>query len=287
MSLTSNWTFRLLDNGAILNDDAVPGQPFIDIDKVSGLDNAPFRESKRDHEGVDGGFIDAEFETGRDITLSGTVYSNGTPLEPFLDTLKANYAPVSDPVPFYLFDDDTGERVIFVKSRGCRYDWELSRRIGLTPIQFLLYAEDPRIYENFVQTIPFAIGATFTTGMSFNLVFNLSFGGSSTTLDGQFVTNAGNRPAPAIVTFTGPLDTPVLINDTSGDVLQFNIILDVGDTLVVDLANHTVKLNGNTNRRNTLVAPNWFLLPVGQTFLRFRAASGSGSMILTFKNAYR
>jgi hypothetical protein len=286
-SLVNPLSFQLNDTGVVLNDDTIIGIPFVDITQVSGLDNAPYRETKRDHEGTDGGFLDAEFETGRDITLVGTVYGNGFDLETYLDSLKYNYGPVQTPIPFYYITENGSRRLLFVKPRGCRYDWTTARRMSMTPVQFTMYAEDPRIYDVNQQSITFPIGGVVTTGFSFNLIFNLSFGGVSAGTDGTFVTNFGNRPTPAIFTISGPMDTPTIVNDTTGDQLQFNIVLAVGDVLVVDTANHTVRLNGNTNRRNTLVQPNWFMLSPGQTFLRFRATSGSGNMVLTFRSAWR
>jgi Siphovirus-type tail component, C-terminal domain len=65
-----------------------------------------------------------------------------------LDDLKANYAPVQTPIPFYLKAPGVAERVLFVKPRGIRYDWETARRIGVTPASFMMYAEDPRIYDS-------------------------------------------------------------------------------------------------------------------------------------------
>lgn len=281
-------TFQLNTDGVILNDEiTAPGTPFVDVEKVSGLDSAPIRETRRDHEGVDGGFIDAEFEVGREITIEGTVYSNGQPLESYLDNLKSNYAPVADPVPFYYITETNLNRLLFVKPLGCEYDWDLARRLGMTPIAIKMYAEDPRIYTNSLQTVPFSMGATITNGFSFNLGFNLTFGGVAATPDGQYVTNGGNRPTPAIFTINGPVTTPLIINDTLGLSLLFDIDLLAGETLVVDISNHTVRLNGTANRRNTLVVPNWFLLGKGQSFIRFRGIAGSGNMVLTFRDAWR
>lgn len=286
-TLVNPLTFQLTDTGVVLNDDLiVPNSSFVDIDKVSGLDSPPFRTTQRDHEGTDGGFMDAEFETGRDISLEGTVYGQGN-LEPYLDSLKANWAPSSVLIPFYFMTEQAQRRVLYIKPLGCNYDWDLSRRLGITPVKFVGYAEDPRIYDDFVNSATFLVGATITTGFGFNLGFNFGFGGSSSSVDGQYLTNLGNRPTPATLTFTGPLDTPIVINDTTGDSLQFNIVLTASDVLVVDLLYRTVTLNDSANRRGTLVTPNWFLLAPGQNFLRFRAASGSGSLQIDYRNAWR
>lgn len=287
-TLTNPLTFQLSDNGVILNDDQLTvNGSFVDIELVRGLDSAPYRETKRDHEGVDGGFLDAEFETGRDITLEGTIYSNGTSLEPMLDQIKANFGPVQNPIPFYFLTETGLARVIFVKPRGVRYDWSVARRLGMTPIKFDMYAEDPRIYEQSQNSVTIPLNALVSSGFGFPLTFNLSFGGTVGGVDGKFINNIGNRSTPAVITITGPVDTPQIINDATGDLLQFNIILSSTDTLDIDLGNHTVRLNGATNRRNTLQVPNWFLLAPGNSYIRFRSSSGTGTATVKFRSAWR
>ncbi|SRR5712691_9413302 len=286
-SLVNPLTFQLYDNGVILNDDTVISRPFVDINAVHGLDNAPYRETRRDHEGVDGGFIDAEFETGREIQLEGTVYSNGTSLEAFLDNLKSNFAPVREVVPFYFTTESNEIRFLNVKPTGCNYDWELARRLGITDVKFNMFAEDPRIYSNTLTSQTMDISTINTNGFSFNIAFNLSFGGSSAIGSGQFFLNAGNRPTPAVMTILGPVTNPTIINDTIGISLVFLIDIAASETLVIDLANHTVRLNGITNRRNTMLSPTWFMFDPGYTFIRFAAASGSGTLTVNMRSAWR
>lgn len=282
----NDYTFQLTNTGVALNTDA--STPFVDITKVSGLDNAPYRETLRDHEGTDGGFIDAEFEKGRDIILEGVIYANIGTVETYLDLLKANFAPVTAPVPFYLKAPGVVERVVFVKPRGVRYDWDTARRLGMTQAQFLMYAEDPRIYESTLNNLVLAYGGSAGLGLAFNVGFNVNFGGGATPSGGT-VTNSGNRPTPAVFTITGPIDNPVITNSTVGKSLGFTISLAVGETLTVDTVNRTVYLNGNLNRRNTLTSPNWFFLEVGSNIIVFGGASGTGATTLSvaYRSAWR
>lgn len=291
-SLVNDTTFQLTDTGVVLNDDTVPNVPFIDIETVTGLDSAPFRQTKREHEGVDGGFMDAEFETGRDISLQGVVYSNNNPTETFLDALKANWGPSTTLLPLYYYTLETGLRVIYVKPLGCQYNWDTLRRVGMTAITFTAYAEDPRIYSGsqLVSVIP--VNATVFTGFAFNFGFNLSFGGVTNTSDGQFVYNLGNRPAPIVMTITGPVTNPIIVNDTVSSLMAFNITLGVGDQLVIDTQYRTVRLNG-ANRRSTMTYPGWFDLqpaPIaagGANFIRFRSSGGTGTLTLTYRASWR
>ncbi len=286
MPLTEELTFKLGDAGVILNTDST-SLPFVDIQKVIGLDSAPFRETQRDHEGVDGGFLDAELEKGRPIILQGEAYADTSSVEEYLDSLKANFAPSRTLIPLYFKAPGVVERLVYVKPQGCRYDWEQARRIGKTAIQFKAFAEDPRLYAATATSVdvPFSAGAS--TGFGFNLGFNFGFGGSASS-DGAVVTNEGNRPTPVVFTITGPCNTPTIRDDTYGHSLTFNIILASGESLVVDTQYKTVKLNGTLNRRNTLVDPDWFFLEPGTTFLRYNAVSGAGStMNITFRSAWR
>lgn len=270
------YEFLLVDDsgeGVTLNTDATAFAPFVDIDKVSGLDQPDFRETFRDHEGVDGGFLDAEFEKGRDIVLGGTVYGPSVLLESYLDNLKHSYAPRRTPTKFFFYVPGVGLRYVYVKPRGVRYDWDQARRTGQSPIQFRMYAEDPRLYSypSMIQEVPLV--AYQTSGFGFNLGFSFGFGGS-TISDGFTAVNTGNRSAPLVVTIYGPCRIPRLVNDTTGQALIVNITLGANDVLVVDMLNHTVQFNG-VGRRNLVTSNGWFLVAPRANSLRFQAGGGS------------
>jgi hypothetical protein len=286
MSIGLNeYTFQLDSSGVTLNTDSI--LPYVDIDKVRGLDSAPYRETIRDHEGTDGGFIDAEFEKGRDVILSGTIYADTSSVETYLDELKANYAPVQTPIPFYLKAPGVDERVIFVKPLGIRYDWDVARRIGITDAQFLMYAEDPRIYDSTLITTSVGYGGTAGLGFAFPFGFNLNFGGGAVP-SGTTVFNAGNRPTPVTFVITGPIVSPVITNSATGDVMAFSLSLSAVETLTINTRDRTVYLNGNINRRNTMTSAGWFFLEPGNNFIGFGGLSGTGSSLsIQFRSAWR
>lgn len=286
MTLTEDYTFMLGDTGNVLNTDV--SLPFVDITGVSGLDSAPYRETQREHEGMDGGFMDADFERGRTIILTGTVYADADDLETYLDDLKYDFAPSSSLVPFYYKPAGRAERVLFVKPLGLQYDWDTDRRTGQARIKCKMFAEDPRQYDSSLQTVVLNFAAGAVIGIGFNLGFNLDFGGTGAGASGSYVTNAGNRPTPPTFVITGPCDTPAIIDETNGHSLTFNTVLAASDTLTVNIANRTVYLNGSTNKRSTLVNPDWFYLPPGSTFIRYNALTGTGSTLsVSFRSAWR
>jgi hypothetical protein len=286
MPLTEELTFQLGDSGTILNTDSV-SLPFVDITDVVGLDNAPYRETERDHEGTDGGFLDAEFEKGRPIVLVGEVFTESGSMEAYLDQLKADFAPSRTLVPFYYKAPGVDERVLFVKPQGVAYDWETLRRTGRAKIKFKCFAEDPRIYNASLSeyTVDYSAGAL--VGFGFPLGFDFGFGGSTST-DTVTVTNTGNRPTPPTFIITGPVNTPIIRDETYNHVLQFDLTLAAGETLTVNNQYKTVTLNDGTNLRSALQEPDWFFLEQGDTSIRYTAYDGTGSsMTVQFRSAYR
>lgn len=285
--LTEELTFRLGSTGVILNTDSA-GTPFVDIESVRGLDSAEFRVTERDWEGNDGTFVDAEFEKGRTIILTGTVYASTTNWESYMDSLKSNYAPSNTLQQFFVKAPGVNERFLFVKSLGVKYDWDTMRRLGMGSVQISVFAEDPRIYDSTLQTGSITQGAQVFPGFGFNFGFSFGFGGTSTTSDGTTVVNNGNRPTPPTFIINGPVTTPRILSDTTGSEMIFNIDVLTGETLVVDTKYKTVRLNGTTNRRYALIRPTWFFLQPGTNFIRYRAASAGSSVLnIQYYTAWR
>jgi len=293
---TGDYEFLFVDNngdGVLLNSDASPSQGFVDVTEVTGLDNSPFRETFRDHEGADGGFLDAEFEKGRDILITGVIYSPTATLESYLDSIKANYAPRTANNRLYFYTPGVGVRYLNCKSRGVRYDWETLRRTGTSKIQFGLYAEDPRIYSYPSLTASLGWVSGPAQGFGFNYGFNFGFGTPPAVLvDQVHAYNGGNRPAPVIVTIEGPGMNPRVLNDTNAGEVQLNLTLLTGDVLTLDMANHLATLNGTANRRNAVQVDNWFLLAPGDNVVRFQLVGGGGTegvtrMTLNWSSAWR
>jgi hypothetical protein len=284
MSLTSDYTFRLGATGVVLNTDV--SVPFVDITKVTGLASASYRETERDHEGQDGGFMDAEFEKGRHISLEGTVYANPSIMEIYLDSLKANFAPVSDPVPFYLLSPGVSTRIVFVKSLGVRYDWDSARRTGSADIVFVMFAEDPRQYSEALVQTEIDLQLDADTGFGFPFGFPLSFG-SSVMPSVTTVTNSGNRPTPPVHVMPGPVTDPRVVKIDTNEVLAFNIIVAAGQTLRANTINRTVMLD-NANRYDTLVRDDWFSLDPGGNDIAYRAESSSpATLTVEHRHAWR
>jgi len=286
--LTDDFTYVLTSTGVVLNPTALTS-PFVDITKVKGLDSADLRTTERDHEGVDGGFIDAYYEKMRVIVLEGQLYCNDYLLvESYLDSLKSNWGPVRLPIPFYFKKPGVSERLILVKPLGVKYDVDELRRLGCCAVQFMAQAEDPRVYtSDGIVEAAIPQGAASVTGFGFPLGFPFGFGAPVTPATFN-AANLGNRSTPAVIKIPGPVTNPRIYNDTVSKGLEFTIDLASGEFLEIDLYYKTVKLNGTVSRRSALINPTWFLLEPGDNFLRYQAdTTGNPSALITYRHAWR
>lgn len=285
MALTEDYTFLFSDTGTVLNTSAVVTNPFVDVDKVTGLDNTDFRTTERDREGMDGGFIDALYEKIRFVTLEGTIY-NAT--EVFLDTLKANFAPGNVAKPFYFKSPATAERLVYCKSYGIKFDWDTNRRLNMVKFQIQLKAEDPSIYGALIAG-SVNLGGT-STGFGFPIGFPLGFGGVSSNIGAASINNIGNRDTDAVFIINGPVTNPALLHDNTGNKLTFAFVLGTGEYLTVNLRNKSVILNGTANRRGTLTGTSrWFMLVPGVNTVRFLGTPGASTPTVSYsvRSAYR
>lgn len=207
---------------------ASPSLPFVDIESIDGLDSVPAKVSQADREGNHGGYVSAEYETLRTVSISGTIYASPTSLDTYLDQLKADFAPSRKAKPLY-FKTDAGVRVVYGRSLGLRYPKERARSIGKIAFQVQILCGDSRTYSTDKQ--PVAPG-TFTL--------------------------AGNRDTPAkfIMTAQGAsVSGPRVALQNSQGSMQIRYVggLVSGDVLIIDIDARTAILNYTTNVRNSLV----------------------------------
>lgn len=285
MVLTQDYTYKLGDAGIVLNPDGI-SVPFVDVTGVSGLDNPPYRETFREHEGTDGGFLDAEFEKGREITVEGDIYITSDGAETFLDQLKDNYAPVTSPIPFYFKVPGVIERVVFVKPRGVRFDSTQTRRTGVIAAQFLMYAEDPHIYDSVLQTQDISLGGLATDGFGFTTESGLRLQGVS----GSYASTPDNAAFPTgdidLRTFvrlvnwnTGAEQTLLAKYLTTGNQRSFRLYVNTTGGLSLSWSNDGTAVLSASSTSNPSPDSGTGRLAVRATM---DVDNGSGSRVITF-----
>jgi hypothetical protein len=288
VTLALDYTCQFTDSGVVLGQDfTTPTTPFVDVQMIDGLDQAPFRTTSRAREGADGGFLDAEFEDMRIVTIEGIVYNADSA---YLNTLKGNFSPGKSVQPLYFRLPGSSQQVVYGKSLGFRYKIDMNARLNMFPFQVQIQCEDPTIFTD--PAIVASSGLVGTTGgFAFNFGFPLGFGTTTASAAYAAAPNAGNKPADATIVITGPVINPAVVQDVTGYGLYFNYSLVAGDTLTISLRNRTVMLNGTANRRSTLLGNStWFLLQPGNNSILFLGTAGVGgtpNMTVTYRSAYR
>lgn len=202
--------------------------------------------------------------------------------------VEAATAPLSDPtaeLPLYLFGST---KVLFCRPRHRTMPTETDhfQRTGVCSVEFI--ASDPRIYDATLQQT--SVGANIAAGgVKFSVKFSLAFTGGSGSPGIIQAQNAGSLTTYPVVTIQGPCTTPTIWNDAAGVYIAFNITLASTDTLVVDMLERTVVLNGTASRRSTRTSGStwWGLAPNSTSQIRFTAASATGSTLtLAWRSAW-
>lgn len=274
-TLTAVEQYQYTDTGIVLNSDAT--LPFVDVTNVQGLDSAPTRQTVKDHEGTDGGFVDSKYETLRTVVLEATAYTDPSAFEYYMDQLKGNYAPSAVDLPFY-FQTDNGQRVVYGKSQGLKYSKTNERGYGKQPFNFTILCPDPRIYSSsIISSGPIYLGSATVQGRGYPKAYTFGYGIAATQSSGS-ITPGGNRDTPGWYVITGPIVNPTIVNDTTGQQWTFNITLADGEYLWIKPRVKTVRLGENgPSRRNTLRGPWWFLQQ-GQNNFRLLGSGGTAGV---------
>lgn len=248
--------YQFKDDGIVLNTDAVV--PFVDVVSIQGLDSGALRTTTKDHEGTDGGFVDAKYETLRTVVIQGVAYTDPTQFEVFMEELKKNYGPSDTAEPFY-FMTDNGPRVVYGKSLGVKYAKTNQRSYGVQPFNVTILCEDPRVYIAETEMATIRAGG-FVGGFSFPFAFPFSFGPTVAPSSGTLVL-LGNREVPGSYVLNGPITNPTVLNETLGLSWNFSLALSAGEFLIINPRLKTVRYNGGPSRRSSMKGRWWMLQP--------------------------
>lgn len=149
-------------------------------------------------------------------------------------------------------------------------------------------AADPRTFSSTLKTSAYdPTGAISGGGVAMPLVMPLVF--TTTTVTELDVVNSGNAPTPPVLTVTGPVASPIIDNATTGESIYLLYTLGAGETIVVDVAARTVKLNGAV-RQDLFDASRskWFDLKPGLTALFLRGSgmsAGATQLSVSYRDA--
>lgn len=166
---------------------------------------------------------------------------------------------------------------------GVTEDWINNGSASEVAIE--LFATDPRKYSDAATTVTLSVAAT-PGGFTFPITFPLTFGAGGTS-GLVAVNNLGNISTPPFFKIYGPITNPILRNETTGKQLSLALVINSGDYVDIDVKNSSVLLNGTANRYSSLSSSQWWYLEPGVNQIRYSATSGSSTVDMTYRSAWK
>ena len=155
---------------------------------------------------------------------------------------------------------------------------------GYITSQWTFYCPDPRFYDNTQQSASL-IGTNYL-GRLYNRIYPLTYGGGAA---GTTITNTGWANTYPIITITGPITNAIVGNSTQGNYITIQGTYANTDTIIVDLRQRLVTLNGASARNLVAGGSNWFYAQPGanQFYLAGTGTlAGTTSATITWYNSY-
>lgn len=265
------------------------GSPFQIID-VDGLESLPDLRVQDDNQGYnDGMFSGRDFLGGRTLTFTiNTFAGNGNSAFQNFNLLQQALIPQQSgttALQFLLSPNDT-QMVLNARVRGRKTLVDPEYTYGFIRSQITMFAPDPRYYTA-TNTVA-SLTPQQPLGRTYDRTYNLVYGGGAIGSSTAIVNNGTVTTYP-VITITGPALNPTIGNVTTGQYMTINYALANTDTLVINLAQRLVTLNG-TSARN-LVAGNsqWFGAAPGTSYFYFTAntyTAGVTAASVTYASAY-
>jgi hypothetical protein len=223
----------------------VPGSAY-QTQVIEGLDAAPIVSGDVKRPRDQGEFIGLDLLSGRTITATIVVQSDGTSLQHAMNALMTGLQPTGTAeVPLYYQLPNQALLASMVRFR--RANWSIGTNYALNaglPIPIQFFASDPRVYAAPTQAVTVAL-PTPPGGLTFPVTFPAYFGGGG--IGGIIeVDNTGNIEMRPLITIQGPVTKPTITNSTTGWVITISnpnltgYTLNDGDILTIDTDSHLI-----------------------------------------------
>lgn len=257
---------------------------------ISGLDAPSYRTNYFSKPGEDGGKVSSLFYDQRPVSLTGAVYANDpaafeTARQALQTACAINKNAAGDPIPTLItYTTLAGNSYFFY----AYIDKPIMDYTQPNMCNFLITmtVADPFIY-GATQVQSGAIltpsGGGFILPVILPIVSTPTSGGTAT------LTNGGNARSFPTITLTGPLTNPFIYNQAIGKSMQLNTTIPGGSTVVIDMANKTIMLNGNTPLLSTKDSlSEWWAMVPGPNPITFNTSSTSdtGNLMINFYPAW-
>jgi hypothetical protein len=270
------WSIRDLLFGGARSD--------VGVDRVQGLGSPEIRTTTNSKLQADGALVFARFLGPRTLVFSGTVFGRSDLVRRnLLAQMDVAFTPSDVDVAMYLKMGDGILKVIYVRPTRFDFDGDFGLARGVVHWAAEFIAGDPRFYDANQTMVTIESPPAQQPGHGFPHGFPLGFGGS---IGGYgLCTNDGTFPTLPVITIHGPATNPFVRHVDLDVSMDLTLGLGASDVLVLDFANRTITLNGESSRYYALDAGSiWWELAPGDNLIQY---GGGGFAEVAFQSAWR
>lgn len=250
---------------------------YIVVSTVEGLDAPEYREDTYDKPGEDGIVLSSLLYGARVVTFPGElIATDAATYETRRRALVAACAIQRDddgqPTPTVVSLTTQAGNSYFFRGYPRRpvlpNEWGTTGKFNLNFVvpDGLLYENDQLLFGPI--TPPSGGGVLVPADVPASL--------AGTTGGAETVTNPGNTTSKPVLTLYGPLTNPYVSNTGTGTYMQLNYTIAGGNYVVIDMANKTIMLNGNSSILSVKESgSDWFGIVPGSNSISLSTSSSS------------
>jgi hypothetical protein len=266
------------------------GSPY-QILSVDGLESLPDIRNQDDNRGyADGMFSGRDLLAGRTISIIFNTFGTpgGASAQTNFNTIQSTLLPQASgttPLYFKFPNSPTSEHFVNARVRVLKTTVDPNYTYGYITSQVDFFCPDPNYYNNLTQTATMAVLPA--VGRTYNRIYNMLYGNATNTVT-TTISNIGWGTAYPTITLVGPCINPILGDSTSGNALNFTILMNSANTLVIDLYNKLITYDGQP-ARNLLTSGTWFAAPPGNsTYYLYATGTAENVTVatVTWNSAY-
>ena len=258
------------------------------VPELEGLTGLPeIRTSSGVNAGMDGGWTSAQFFNARLISIRGVIASNDVKavedMRRRLNTLLAQGRQEELTLKFVT----EGGYSYSIKARTTAVTMAMDTVLLKQEFLIQLRADDPVIYGYDESGGAVAILRVQNPNGGFEINFELPLlitgGADYTTIE-----NTGSEVAYPVITLTGPLHSPTIVNQTTNQQFQISADLTALDTVIIDSQLKTVTFNGTDYYDAIVDVSDFVTLAPGsnRVYLTSVVTSDGGKAEIKFKQGY-
>lgn len=258
-------------------------------DEVDGFGVIGLRVNAYDKTGEDGGRVSSAYLESRLLKLGGRIRGASIPdymlrrtnLQGLANPQRdANTLPIPRRIVFKTLDDVE----YFVEGHITRFQLD-SKNVNWAGFLIQVICPDPQIYVNNLITSD-SVTRPVSGGVIYPVTYPAIYGESTGGV--LVVNNPGNAYSWPILRLSGSMTNPSITHVQSGTVMQLYATLSSTDSVVIDMKEKTIVLNGTSPFLYTKTdISDWFSILPGENTFYFSTGSttDTGTFSLSFYEA--